>query len=91
MLASLVLLLNALATSPALHELIHKDAGQADHQCAVTLFAQGKVDSPACEVTVPAPALLVETTPKIAFSVFHTNVEGLPPGRAPPPAVSSQA
>jgi len=90
LLVALVLLLNALAASPALHELIHKDAGQADHECAITLFAHGQVDSASCDVPVVVPLALIETTPSIIFSVPSTAIENLPPGRAPPvfPAVS---
>ncbi|HKB92447.1 MAG TPA: hypothetical protein VKC60_18165 [Opitutaceae bacterium] len=30
-----------LAASPAAHEALHPNAGDFDHECAVTLFAQG--------------------------------------------------
>ena len=54
-LVGMVLLLDAMAACPELHELIHKDANEADHHCAVTVFAQGKVDSVGCEVPAAAP------------------------------------
>jgi type III secretory pathway component EscT len=38
---ALVLMLSVLAVSPATHEHLHCDAGQAEHTCAITLFAQG--------------------------------------------------
>jgi hypothetical protein len=90
LLAALVLLLDAMAASPTLHELIHKDAGQAEHQCGVTLFAHGQVDSVAVDVPVIAAALSIATTPQIVFSIFSPAIENLPAGRAPPvlPAVS---
>ena len=88
---ALVLLLNALASAPALHELIHKDADQASHSCVVTLFAHGQVDSASSEVPVTVPLALIETTPSIIFSVPSTAIQNLPPGRAPPAFLSSQA
>ena len=90
-LVGLILLLDAMAACPALHELIHNDADKADHQCAVTMFAQGKVDSATCEVIVPKPVVLIETTQYFTFSIFSPAIENLPQGRAPPTVVSSQA
>jgi hypothetical protein len=84
LLVGIILLLNAMAACPALHEMIHKDAGKADHDCAVTMFAHGKVDSAACDVPVAAPANPIETTPVFVISVFSTAIENLPQGRAPP-------
>ena len=90
LLVALVLLLNALAAAPALHELIHPDADQADHSCAITLFAHGQVDSASVDVPVALPAAGIETVPSIIFSVPGTTIENLPPGRAPPAVLSSQ-
>lgn len=89
-LAGLVLLLNAMAASPSLHEWFHADAGKADHQCAVTMFAHGKVDTASVEVPVFVPAALVETIPSVIISAFSPAIDNLPAGRAPPvlPAVS---
>jgi hypothetical protein len=87
----LLLLLNVLAASPALHELIHKDAGQADHACVITLFTHGHVDSASGHVPVAVPNAEIETTPSIIFSGPDTAVENLPPGRGPPVVISSQA
>jgi hypothetical protein len=83
-LVGMILLLDAMAACPALHELIHKDADEADHHCAVTMFAQGKIDSVACEVPVVTPTVRVETAPAANFIVFSAPVENLPHGRAPP-------
>ncbi|MDR3460645.1 MAG: hypothetical protein P4N60_24715 [Verrucomicrobiae bacterium] len=90
LLVALVLLLDALAACPSLHELIHKDAGLPEHQCGVTLFAHGQVDSAVVDVPVVAAAIVTETTPHIVFSVFSPAIKDLPAGRAPPvlPAVS---
>jgi hypothetical protein len=91
LLVGLILLLNAMAACPALHELIHKDADHADHQCAVTMFAHGKVDSVTCEVPIVAPTVWVEIVPLSKFSVFSSAIQNLPHGRAPPAVVSSPA
>jgi hypothetical protein len=90
LLVGLVLLLDAMAACPALHEMIHKDAGKADHDCAVTMFAHGKVDSATVEVAAVVTTVLIETVPQVSFSVFAPAIENLPAGRAPPvlPAVS---
>ena len=80
----LVLLLNLLAASPSLHELIHADAGKTDHHCAVTLFAHGQVDSSAVDVAVPVPAAPVEFLPPTLVSIPSALVATLPPGRGPP-------
>lgn len=85
LLIGLVLLLDAMAASPALHEMIHKDAGKADHDCAVTMFAHGKVDSATVEIAAATPTVSIETTP-VFFSSFAPAIENLPAGRAPPAA-----
>ena len=84
LLTGLVLLLNAMAASPALHELVHADAGKADHECAVTLFAHGQVDSASLTVPVLASLTLIQTVPSVEISVFRPAIEQLPAGRAPP-------
>jgi hypothetical protein len=91
LLVALVLALNALAAAPTLHEIIHKDAGQAGHSCVITLFAHGQVDSASIDVAVAAPTVAIETTPSIIFSVPSAAIENLPSGRAPPAVISSQA
>jgi hypothetical protein len=89
LLSGLVLLLNAMAASPALHEWFHSDAGESGHQCAVTLFAQGQVDSAAVEVAMVAPQTLVAANPAFEISVFGPAIENLPAGRAPPVSSSN--
>jgi hypothetical protein len=84
LLVGVVLLLDAMAACPSLHELIHKDAGRADHECAVTMFAHGKVDSVSVEVPVAAPQTFVIVLPSVEFSIFSPAIDHLPAGRAPP-------
>jgi len=88
LLTGLVLLLNILAASPSLHEWLHADAGKAEHQCAVTLFAHSQVDSSSVDMFVPAPLAVVALLPSVEISVFHPAIEYLPAGRAPPVASS---
>lgn len=88
-LAGIVLLLNAMAASPSLHELFHPDAGQAQHQCAVTMFAHGQVDSASVDVPVAAPVPLTQTVSPVEFSVYSPAIENLPAGRAPPVSSSN--
>jgi hypothetical protein len=91
LLIGLVLSMAALASSETLHKLIHHDAEEAGHECAVTLFAHGHIESAACDVPVVLPTTFVETTPHFEFFVFSTAIENLPPGRAPPAVSSLQA
>ena len=84
LLVGVVLLLDAMAACPTLHELIHKDAGKADHECAVTMFAHGKVDSVSVDVPVAAPQTFVVVLPSVEFSIFSPAIDNLPAGRAPP-------
>ena len=90
LLVGVILFLDAMAACPTLHELIHHDADKPGHECAVTMFAQGKVESPSVNVPLPVPTISIETEPRVEFFVFCTTTEYLPPGRAPPalPAVS---
>jgi len=85
----LVLLLNLLAAAPSLHEWFHADAGHEDHQCAVTMFAHGQVDSATVEVFAVKSVILFESVPETSFSIFAPAIENLPAGRAPPVSVSS--
>jgi hypothetical protein len=83
-LGGLVLLLNALAASPSLHEYFHTDASHAGHQCAVTLFGHGQVDSPVVQVAAVVAVAPVDFRLLTSVSVFNALVESLPPGRGPP-------
>jgi hypothetical protein len=79
-----------MAACPALHELIHKDADKAGHECAVTMFAHGKVESATVEVPAIVPTASIESAPQIEFSVFNAAIKYLPQGRAPPIVSSPQ-
>ena len=85
----IVLLLNAMAASPSLHEWFHADAGESGHQCAVTLFAHGQVDSSAVDVIVAAPQTFIAANPCVEISIFSPAIENLPAGRAPPVSSSN--
>ena len=89
LLVALVLLLDALAACPELHELIHHDAGKADHDCAVTMFAHGHVDAATVDVFAAKAVILIESVPQIEFFIFAPAIENLPAGRAPTASVSS--
>ena len=84
----LVLALNALTASPALHERLHHDAHERGHQCAITLFAHGQVEHAAVAVE-PAPAVpggqLVLLSP---VADFVATFIVLPSDRGPPPAAA---
>jgi hypothetical protein len=83
-LVGVVLLLDAMAVCPALHEAIHHDAGKPDHECAVTMFAHGKVDSAVCDVILLPPTVAIEITRCHSITVFCPAIANLPLGRAPP-------
>jgi hypothetical protein len=76
--------LSLVSVDHALHECLHENAGQPDHECVLTLLSQGQIE--AGQVTVE-PA--VQTTRFIAFSLSHEILptpvmRGLPPSRGPP-------
>ena len=84
LLVALVLLLNALAASPQLHEIFHTDHSKADHLCAVTMFAHGQMDAADAAVTAGLPSAGFDFSPPPPVMVFSLAAETLPPGRAPP-------
>jgi hypothetical protein len=84
-----VLVLNLLAASPALHQSLHHDANHAEHQCAVTLFAHGNVDSVTVDVPAAVPLTFADSSPLVKFSIFSPAIENLPAGRAPPVSSSN--
>jgi hypothetical protein len=84
LLVGIILLLDAMAACPALHEMIHHDAGKEDHDCAVTMLAAGKMDSAICVIIISPPPVSIEITRQFTISVFSPAIENLPPGRAPP-------
>jgi hypothetical protein len=86
LLTGIVLLLNAMEVSPTLHKLFHSDANTTRHECAVTLFAHGQVDSTSADVPVVAALASVQTLPAVEISLFSPAIENLPAERAPPVA-----
>jgi NAD/NADP transhydrogenase beta subunit len=82
---ALVLMLSVLAASPTLHAWLHCSAGQADHECAITLYQQG-VAAAGIGIILAAVALVVlarvVTTP--ADLHLAPSPYWLPPGHAPP-------
>ena len=77
----------AMAASETLHKFIHADADQPGHECAVTLFAHGQVETSPVDVPVLPPITGVETTPQPVPVVFSAPGQQLPPGRGPPLSV----
>jgi hypothetical protein len=78
------------AFCPALHELLHKGANRAGHECAVTIFAHGKAGIATVHVSIRAATVVIRAMPPIEHPLFSASVKYLPRGRAPPaiPAVS---
>jgi hypothetical protein len=73
-----------MAAVPAFHAWVHSDAGTPGHECAVTLFLQGQVHSPATDVAVaPCLPLLVSYAPARGVDFASADVRLLP-SRGPP-------
>lgn len=87
--AFLVFGLSLLATCPALHELIHPDACDPDHECAITLFSHGQVHQAVTAVPIvqrsEPVAVFIQTWREV--SLVSTDVPLLP-GRDPPSLLS---
>jgi hypothetical protein len=86
LLVGLVLLLDALAAVPRLHECLHHDAAQSAHHCAVTLFAHGQVDAAGGETPLAVSLNPVELTFVAVVSTYAPAIGHLPAERAPPVA-----
>ena len=82
---ALVLLLTVLAASPELHARLHGTAGEADHECVITLYQHG-VGSAAVEVTLVVVLLVLLARVAAAPAALHLALPGhwLPPALAPP-------
>ena len=80
----LVLLQMAMAASEPLHKLIHADADQPGHECSVTLFAHGHIDTASVDVPCVRPVTGVDLTPPALVSFYCPTPHDLPPGRGPP-------
>jgi len=86
-LAALVLFLAAMAVSPAAHGELHHNANHAEHQCAITMFAQG-VEPAHCAVDVASSLELAATGAQIAreFAGVAEPAHLRPPASGPPVA-----
>jgi hypothetical protein len=89
-LVAVLLLVEAMAASPELHQRIHHDADAPDHECAVTMFAHGQTDAAPVDVPIVASLILIETVFPVEISAFCPSVLNLPADRGPPvlPVVS---
>jgi hypothetical protein len=83
--AALVLLLTVLAASPELHAWLHGNAGEADHECVVTLYQHGVV-SAAVDVTLVVVLLVQLALAAAAPAALDLGPPRywLPPALAPP-------
>ena len=61
------LLVLAMAASPDLHQWLHGDADESDHQCAVATAVQGQLDRPPVDVAAVASpcSTWIESSPTI--------------------------
>ncbi len=82
---ALILAVGVLAASPQLHQWLHPDAAQADHECAVTLFHHGlaKVVTAVALPPVPMQWVARQDVPPTALDLVAPHFR-LIPGRAPP-------
>jgi len=80
----------ALAASPQLHHLFHRDAPSVSHQCLITQLQQHPLwvgfALPVAPAVAPAVVTLAGCAQIQAFS--HSDIR-LSPSRAPPPVCSS--
>jgi hypothetical protein len=80
-----VLLCGALASSSALHRLIHPDADNDHHECAITVFAHGNVNVTGGSPEVMAPIFIALPGDDSFQNVVLVSCDYLLlPGRAPP-------
>ncbi|HEX7470758.1 MAG TPA: hypothetical protein VF437_08515 [Verrucomicrobiae bacterium] len=87
----LLLFVITLAASPSLHQYFHRDAGSAEHSCAVTFFTHGKVTAAgAAPVLAIFVSLLLFCVPLAKLAKFSSFDLHLSFGRAPPVPISSQ-
>jgi hypothetical protein len=82
------LLLQAMVVFPGLHSLIHADASDPDHECAVTLFAHGQVHGADAAIPVLRPEPAAVFTQSQREAVFVSTDVRLRPGRGPPSLLS---
>jgi hypothetical protein len=88
-LAAMLQWATVLTVCPSLHELIHHDADDEHHDCAVTMLLAGQLEQPAIDpivITKPAlvPVLLDQTCEHRSFGSFFLScrlLEHAPPRR----------
>jgi hypothetical protein len=80
----LLLTLQTLAVSKALHEDVHTDAAHVDHKCAVTLLSSGQVDLSGPEATLSVAPEFIELIELSAGPAIHCRPNSLPSSRGPP-------
>jgi hypothetical protein len=75
----------ALTACPQLHELLHKDAQNPEHQCLITQIQHHQLLAGSIPVSAPvlSPAELDPIRP-VEFQLFPASDYRLSPGRAPP-------
>jgi hypothetical protein len=78
------LVLQAMATFPALHALVHHDSTDPSHNCAVTMFLQGQVHASSPAVNVVRSAPIFYTQPFVAAADFVAADVQLLPSCGPP-------
>ena len=81
----MVLFCGLLSSSPTLHEIIHPDAHDEHHECAITMFAHGHVDLTDGDPILAAPVFR-EFQAAVLFesAILSSSDYSLLPGRAPP-------
>jgi hypothetical protein len=75
--------LQILAAVPFLHALVHSDCHSPTHECGVTLFLHGQVNSSevAVDIVLPPPPVIHEMS---CQRPFVSRDKPLRPGRGPP-------
>jgi hypothetical protein len=78
----------ALAMSPALHQWLHCDADESDHQCAVTAMIDGQFDRPEAQsLEIIRPLVIAETRDVLnPAQPWPESLHASPGERAPPAA-----
>ena len=78
------LALQAMATFPALHALVHNDSTDPSHRCAVTMFLQGQVHASSASVNIVRTAPIFYAQASFAAADFVVADVQLLPSRGPP-------
>lgn len=85
LLTGTVLMLALFAASPAIHHWLHADADHADHECAITLYAQGVTTATVGVALVVVAWRLLGLSQNAGVELFLSAPRFLYlPGRAPP-------